>query len=69
IAVALATDNIIPREEALMRIDPRALNELLHRQIAPNADRDQLGLGIAASPGAATGRIVFTAAEAQASAA
>ena len=69
IAVALATDNIISREEALMRIDPRALNELLHRQIAPNADRDQLGLGIAASPGAATGRIVFTAAEAQASAA
>ena len=69
IAVALATDKIIPREEALMRIDPRALNELLHRQIAPNAERDQLGLGVAASPGAATGRIVFTAAEAQASAA
>ena len=69
IAVALATDKIIPREEALMRIDPRALNELLHRQIAPNAERDQLGVGIAASPGAATGRIVFTAAEAQASAA
>lgn len=69
IAVSLAEDGIIPREEALTRIDPRAINELLHRQVDPAAPRDTLATGIAASPGAATGRIVFTADEAQASAA
>ncbi|MEO0937230.1 MAG: putative PEP-binding protein [Pseudomonadota bacterium] len=69
IAVQLAREGIIPREEAVMRIEPRALSSLLHRQIAPGAPRDVLGRGIAASPGAATGRIVFSAAEAQASAA
>lgn len=69
IVVALANDGIIPRQEAIMRIQPKALNELLHRQVAPDASRDVLARGIAASPGAASGRIVFTAAEAQASAA
>ncbi|MDR9392999.1 MAG: putative PEP-binding protein [Roseovarius sp.] len=67
IAVHLAEDGIIPREEALMRIEPRALNELLHRQVDPEAPREILGRGIAASPGAASGRIVFNAADAQAS--
>ena len=69
IAVSLAEEWVISREEALSRIEPRALNELLHRQVDPEARRDVLGAGIAASPGAATGRIVFSAAEAQASAA
>ncbi len=69
IAVALATDQVIPREEAVMRVEPTALSELLHRQIDPNAPRDRLVRGIAASPGAASGRIVLTANEAQASAA
>ncbi|WP_136441162.1 putative PEP-binding protein [Pacificoceanicola onchidii] len=69
IAVRLAEDGIIPRQEALMRVDPHSLSELLHRQVAPEAPRDRIGSGIAASPGAATGRIVFSAAEAQASAA
>ncbi|MEZ5714286.1 MAG: pyruvate, phosphate dikinase [Paracoccaceae bacterium] len=69
IAVRLADDGIIPREEALMRIDPRALNELLHRQVDPEAKRDVLARGIAASPGAAHGALVFSAAEAQAYAA
>nr|WP_239113549.1 pyruvate, phosphate dikinase [Shimia biformata] len=69
IAVRLAEDGIIPREEALIRVEPRALNEMLHRQVDPEAPRDVIGNGIAASPGAATGRIVFSAAEAQASAA
>ncbi|WP_370738334.1 putative PEP-binding protein [Roseovarius gaetbuli] len=67
IAVSLAEDGIISREEALMRVEPRALNELLHRQVDPEAPRDVLARGIAASPGAASGRIVFSAAEAQAS--
>ncbi len=66
IAVALAEDKIIPREEAVMRIDPRALNELLHRQVDHEAERDVLADGVAASPGAATGKIVFSAQEAQA---
>ncbi len=69
IAVRLAEDGIIPPQEAVMRIDPHSLNELLHRQVHPDAERDVLATGIAASPGAATGKIVFTAAEAQAGAA
>ena len=69
IAVDLANDGVIPQEEALMRVEPRALNEMLHPQVAADAIRDKVGEGIAASPGAATGRIVFTATDAQASAA
>jgi pyruvate,orthophosphate dikinase len=69
IAVALASDGIISREDALLRVEPRALSELLHYQVDPRAARDRLALGIPASPGAATGKIVFTAAAAQASAA
>ncbi|MGR3616368.1 MAG: putative PEP-binding protein [Paracoccaceae bacterium] len=68
IAVRLANDEIIPPEEALMRLNPHAISELLHRQVAPDAERDVIGTGIAASPGAATGKLVFTSAEAQASA-
>ncbi|WP_415403571.1 putative PEP-binding protein [Tateyamaria sp. SN3-11] len=68
IAVQLARDGIIPRQEALMRVEPNTLNELLHRQVDRHAKRDILGSGIAASPGAATGRIVFSATDAQASA-
>ena len=69
IAVELARDGIIPRQEALMRVEPRTLDELLRRQVARHARRDVIGSGIAASPGAATGRVVFSATEAQASAA
>ena len=69
IAVALAEDNIISREDALMRIDPHTLNGLLHQQVDRFAKREVIGHGVAASPGAATGRLVFTSHEAQASAA
>ena len=69
IAIGLAKDKIISREEALVRVDPRAVGELLHRQIDPNTERDILAKGVAASPGAATGVIVFSASEAQACAA
>jgi len=69
IAVALAEDGVIPREEAVMRVKPSALSELLHRQVDPDAMRDVIVGGIAASPGAASGQIVLTAHEAQASAA
>ena len=69
IAVALAEDGIITRDEALMRIPPFTLNQLLHRQVGPGVARDVLTRGIAAAPGAATGKIVFSAATAQAMAA
>jgi pyruvate,orthophosphate dikinase len=69
IAVALAEEGIIDRDEALLRIAPGTLNQLLHRQVRADADRDILTTGIAAAPGAATGRIVFSASAAQASAA
>jgi pyruvate,orthophosphate dikinase len=60
---------MIPREEAVLRVEPQALSELLHRHVDPSAPRDLIVSGIAASPGAATGRIVFSANAAQASAA
>ncbi|QPM89061.1 putative PEP-binding protein [Pseudooceanicola algae] len=65
-AVRLAEDGVIPRDEALCRVDPRALNEMMHRQVDPSAKRDLIGTGIAASPGAASGRLCFSAADAQA---
>ncbi|WP_094037257.1 putative PEP-binding protein [Antarctobacter heliothermus] len=69
IAVRLAEEGIISQEDAVLRIEPRAVSELLHRQVAPEARREVIGRGVAASPGAATGRLVFSSSEAQASAA
>jgi pyruvate,orthophosphate dikinase len=67
IAVDLARDEVISKDEAVLRVEPRALSELLHPQVDPRAPRDVIGKGIGASPGAATGRIVFSSAAAQAS--
>jgi pyruvate,orthophosphate dikinase len=69
IAVALAEDDVISRQDAVLRVEPRALPELLHPQVDPRGARDVLARGIAASPGAAVGRIVFSSDAAQASAA
>src|SRR5690606_29006291 len=69
IAVDLVKSGAITRTEALLRIEPRSLVEHLHPQIDPAATRDVFGSGLGASPGAATGRIVFTAEAAQALAA
>ncbi len=69
IAVALAEDGIISHEDAVLRVEPRALPELLHPQVDPRGPRDVFAKGIAASPGAAVGRIVFSSDAAQASAA
>jgi len=69
IAVMLADEGIIAREEALCRIEPRAVSELLHSQVDPTGPRNVIAQGIAASPGAAAGRLVFGSAAAQASAA
>jgi len=65
IAVALAKDEIIPPQEAILRVEPRAVTEMLHRQVDPEAPRDVIARGIAASPGAASGKIVFSATAAQ----
>ncbi len=69
IAVALAEDGVIPREEAVLRVAPHGLSELLHPQVHPDARRDVIASGIAGSPGAATGKLVFSANAAQAAAA
>ncbi len=69
IAVALAEDGVISQDEAVLRVAPQSLSELLHTQVDPRGPRDVFAHGIAASPGAATGRIVFSSAAAQDSAA
>jgi len=69
IAVDLARDGIITERDALLRVPPRALSELLHPQVDPEDGREVLLSGIGASPGAAVGRIVFSSSAAQASAA
>ncbi len=68
IAVSLAEDGVISREEAVLRIPPGGLMEMMHRQVDPKANRDVLGRGVAASPGAATGRLMFNSAAAQSAA-
>lgn len=69
IAVDLAEAGVITRAQALLRIDPTALIAHLHPSVAANARRDVLGTGLAASPGAATGAIVFSPEAAEALAA
>lgn len=66
VAVDLANDGIIERDEALMRIQPKALSDLLHRQVDKRARTTVFVRGIAASPGAAIGRVVFSSTAAQA---
>ena len=65
IAREMADEGIISREEAVMRIDPHQLNQVLHPYIDPEADLEVLAEGLPASPGAATGKVVFTAEEAE----
>lgn len=64
IAVDLASEGLISRKEAVTRVDPASLDQLLHPTIDPNATRDVLATGLPASPGAASGEIVFSADEA-----
>ncbi len=66
IAVELANEGLITRREAVNRIDPGALDQLLHPTIDPNAERRVVATGLPASPGAASGEIVFSADEAEA---
>jgi pyruvate, orthophosphate dikinase len=65
IAVEMANEGLISREDAITRCDPAALDQLLHPMIDPNAKRTPLATGLPASPGAASGEIVFSAEDAQ----
>ncbi|TIP10391.1 pyruvate, phosphate dikinase [Mesorhizobium sp.] len=65
IAVDMAKDKLISKEEAVARIDPASLDQLLHPTIDPKAARDVIGVGLPASPGAATGEIVFSSNDAE----
>ncbi|NHM29474.1 pyruvate, phosphate dikinase [Neobacillus terrae] len=65
IAVEMVTEGIIDKKEALLRVDPDQLNQLLHRRIDDKYERKQLAKGLPASPGAATGQVVFDADEAE----
>ncbi len=67
IVVGLQEMGLISSAQALLKIDPRNLNEILHPQIDPKAKRIRISQGIGASPGAATGRVVFSASAAVAS--
>jgi pyruvate,orthophosphate dikinase len=65
IAVDLAAEGVISEDEAVSRVEPAALDQLLHPTLDPNAARNVVASGLPASPGAATGKIVFDADEAE----
>ncbi len=60
-AVDMAGEGLIDQKTAILRVDPMALDQLLHPTLDPNAPRDVLGSGLPASPGAASGAIVLDA--------
>ena len=65
IAVDMVEEGIITKEEAILRVEPNQLNQLLHRRIDPKAKVEVIAKGLPASPGAAYGKVVFTADEAE----
>jgi pyruvate,orthophosphate dikinase len=65
VAVDMAADGVITREEAILRVDAAELDQLLHPTIDPAAERDVVTRGLPASPGAASGRVVFNSEEAE----
>ena len=66
IAVDMAAEGLISKEEALLRIEPESLDQLLHPTLDPNAEKHLLARGLPASPGAASGEICLTADKAEA---
>jgi pyruvate,orthophosphate dikinase len=68
IAVDMVEEGLITQEEALLRVDPQSLDQLLHPTLDPNANKDVVTKGLPASPGAASGKVVFTSEEAEAQA-
>lgn len=65
IAREMEAEEMIDRREAVLRIDPAQLDQLLHPQFAPDSNYSVLTVGLNASPGAATGQVYFTADEAE----
>ena len=64
-AVDMVEEKLITKEEALLRIDPASLDQLLHPTLDPNAKKQVIARGLPASPGAASGKVVFTAEDAE----
>jgi pyruvate,orthophosphate dikinase len=64
-AVDMVREKLIDQDTAVGRIDPAALDQLLHPTLDPNAPKTEIAAGLGASPGAATGEVVFTADEAE----
>ena len=65
IAVDMVKEGLITKEEAIMRVEPKQLDYLLHPMIDPKADKKVIARGLPASPGAAVGKIVFSSEEAE----
>lgn len=68
IAVEMVKENLITKEEAIARIEPAALDQLLHPTLDPKAKKQVIARGLPASPGAASGTVVFNAEDAEAKA-
>jgi len=64
-AVDMEREGLIDRKTAVTRVEPEALNQLLHPTLDPDAPREQIAVGLGASPGAATGEVAFTAEDAE----
>ena len=64
IAVDMVQEKLLTKEEAILRVEPAALDQLLHPIIDPKAKLDVIARGLPASPGAAAGQVVFTSDEA-----
>ena len=65
IAVDLCDEKLISKDEAVMRVDPHSLDQLLHPSLDPDAARELILTGLPASPGAASGEVVFNSDEAE----
>ena len=66
IAVDMVKERLINKEQAVTRIDPEQLDQLLHPMFDPKAKKEVLAKGLPASPGAAVGQVVFSAPDAEA---
>ena len=65
IACDMVDEGVLSEQDALLRIDPQGLDQILHPMLDPNTDKNIIGTGLPASPGAATGKVVFSSDEAE----
>ncbi|KFD41533.1 pyruvate phosphate dikinase [Peptococcaceae bacterium SCADC1_2_3] len=65
IAVDMVKEGLITKEEAILRVEPAHLDSILHRRIDPQAKLEVIAKGLPASPGAASGKVIFDAGEAE----